>query len=199
MARRGSRSQWPYGPPEYDITNKPYVQRARKQQNLSRRRVPTYFSHWHDFGDYIRKNQNVKKKLNREASKILSDLKNQLRRDRSMGQMGREVAGRLFLDFEARGGWHNDRPFFHIAERSTTKRVGGKAQDVREFGLVDFRSAHSDSAWSEFLSDKAEWEAKFGAGSWPGTGQYKDAQSIRDKVVERYHQRNPDSVRYGRL
>lgn len=76
-----------YGPPKYDISNKPYVRQALKQQadlaNIGRpNRIgavrdhrPRYFSYWHETNKWLNNSRAYKSDLRRVALQIKRELR----------------------------------------------------------------------------------------------------------------------------
>lgn len=192
MARDGRRFGGKYGPPEWDFSNKPYVKKSLRQQNEDRPynwRTPVYFSEWANTGRFMKRDPKMKSRLYREAAKLLADIKGEL--IQHGGDLGREAAGNLYVEFESDAGWHNDRPFLHISERG--------APSERKFWVANWKAQYSDRAWHNYMSERASFENKHGKGTFPDHDKYQDQKSLRDRVIDRYFVRNPDAVRYGRL
>lgn len=190
MARRPAKGGT-RGPPEWDISNRAYVKGALERQNSSRRKEPVYFSEWEKTGKFMNSNNRLKSRLYREADKIVSDLRGELRKTGS--DRARKVANKLYVQHQAGGGWYSDRPFLHIAEREVDGEDG--------FWMMDFRSKYSDNAWSRYMSERATFENRFGRGKFPSAEKesFQDQDGIREAVIDRYFQRNPEAVRYGTI
>lgn len=184
-----------YGPPEWDWSNKRYVQRQLAQQNKSRRKKAVYFSDWKTFGQHIRASKNVRRVLWREAERVLSDLRSEMRQSDSEVKGARENSRSLYVKYVKRTGHYNDRPFAEIWERT----IGASPSDPG-FAFYNFRSAHSESQWENYQEAYGKWRSKQGLSGAEGEGfeatAFMDKEGFRDRVVNRYLQRNKTTA-YG--
>lgn len=76
-----------YGPPKYDIVNKPYVKEALRQQadlanigrpnraGVTREHRPRYFSYWHETNKWLNNSRAYKSDLKRVAIQIRRELR----------------------------------------------------------------------------------------------------------------------------
>lgn len=185
MARRQERRSGPYGPPANDWSKKARVVKdLRNQNNARNRRRPVYFPMWEETGKTMRANGKINNGIRREGLKLLSDLKNELRSYRGMGDRGRKAAEKLYLERTNPDGRYTDRPFFHIAARDK--------QALSDYRVVNFRSAHSDESWRLYLKQMGRLK-----GEMPeGYQLFMDRTGIRDRVLDRYFSRNPEAYRY---